>query len=146
VWRDRILTVTNAGFWATNAVNISLTISNADPVVLYVAVNSTTNLGVPLQLGGTPSSAGATQLAALVAPPPAVQITGFRMDGQNVVLSGSGGSGNGTYWVWSTTNLALPFGQWECVMTNTFNANGSFSNALPVTPGTPQMFYRLQVQ
>jgi hypothetical protein len=27
-----------------------------------------------------------------------------------------------------------------------FNSNGSFSNALTVTPGTPQRFYRLQTQ
>jgi len=66
----------------------------------------------------------------------------------NVILSGNAGITNGSlpYWIRSTTNLALPLSQWSWVSTNTFNPDGSFSNALPITPGTPQQFFRLQTQ
>ena len=66
----------------------------------------------------------------------------------NLVLSGNVGSANGglSYSVWGTTNLAVPANQWSVVTTNVFfSANGSFSNALPIRPGSPQMYYRLRV-
>jgi hypothetical protein len=66
----------------------------------------------------------------------------------NLGLSGSVDSTNSglIYWLRSSTNLALPMNQWSWVSTNVFNADGSFSNALPVTPDQPQQYYRLQTQ
>jgi hypothetical protein len=67
---------------------------------------------------------------------------------KNVILNGNVGEINAKlpYWIRSTTNMALPLSQWDWVCTNVFNPDGSFSNALPVTPGQPQLFYRLQTQ
>ncbi len=67
--------------------------------------------------------------------------------GTNLLLTGSGGPTNGTYYYWlrSSTNIALPLTNWSLVATNPFNADGTFSNQIPLTPGIPQTFYRLQM-
>ena len=64
-----------------------------------------------------------------------------------MALLGYGGptGGNAVYWVRSTTNLGLPLSEWSVVATNVFNADGTFSNSLPVDSGNPQQFYRLQM-
>jgi len=64
-----------------------------------------------------------------------------------MVLQGRGGptGGSAVYWVRSTTNLALPLSEWSVVATNVFNADGTFSNSLPVDSGIPQQFYQLQI-
>ena len=75
-------------------------------------------------------------------------ITSFSLAGNNLVISGTNGVAGQTYYVLSTTNLALPRNQWLPVATNMLNANGNFTitatNA--VTPGVPQSFYLLQTQ
>ena len=65
----------------------------------------------------------------------------------NVLFTGSGGPTNGTYyyWVLCSMNLTLPLASWSVISTNLFNPDGTFSNALPVIPGIPTMFYRLQL-
>jgi PKD repeat protein len=67
--------------------------------------------------------------------------------GSGIVLQGSGGPANGGYYYWlrSSTNLTLPLTNWAIVATNAFDAQGNFSNQIPVTPGSPQIFYRLQM-
>ena len=78
-------------------------------------------------------------------PPPAVSVNCIGLT--NLVLGGNVGPANGglSYWLRSATNVALPLSQWDWVSTNVFNADGSFSNALPIAPGTPQQFYRMQL-
>jgi alpha-galactosidase len=63
----------------------------------------------------------------------------------NLILSGTGGSANGTYYVLSSTNPALPLNSWMVSATNQMDSNGIFlfTNALPA--GVPQMFYRLRL-
>lgn len=63
-----------------------------------------------------------------------------------LIFSGTNGFAGDTYYVLSSTNLALPLSRWTRAATNTFDGTGSFSatNAMPVN--TPQMFYRLQLQ
>ena len=57
------------------------------------------------------------------------------------------GPTNGGYYYWlrSSTNLALPLTKWSIVATNPFDFQGNFSNQIPLTPGTPQQYYRLQL-
>ncbi len=78
--------------------------------------------------------------------PPAISVNSIGQT--NVMLSGNAGviNGNLPYWIRSTTNLALPLSLWSWASTNVFNLDGSFSNALPIAPGTPLRFYRLQTQ
>ena len=65
----------------------------------------------------------------------------------NVLLTGNGGPTNGgySYWLRSSTNIALPLTNWSIVATNYFDAYGNFSNQIPLTPGMPQVFYRLEL-
>ncbi len=80
--------------------------------------------------------------------PPPPEFGGIVVNGTNLVLTGSGGelNGSGSYLIYSATNLALPLNQWTILSTNLFNADGSFTNALPIVPGEERRFYRLQLQ
>jgi hypothetical protein len=80
--------------------------------------------------------------------PNAPRITGISLSGTTaLVLQGTGGPTNGGYYCWlrGSTNLALPLTNWSIVATNPFDLYGNFSNQIPLMPGTPQQFYRLQM-
>jgi hypothetical protein len=62
-----------------------------------------------------------------------------------LVLSGTGGVTNGTYYVLGTTNLALPLNLWTPLLTNQFDNNGNFNFTNPLNPNLSQDFYILQV-
>lgn len=64
----------------------------------------------------------------------------------NFIFSGTNGTGGGTYYVLSSTNVALPLNQWTYLSTNSFLGNGQFSVTNPINPGQPQQFYLLQAQ
>jgi hypothetical protein len=83
------------------------------------------------------------QVNLVVAPPPAPVFGGIQIvNGTNVVVSGSGGTTNFSYYVLATTNLALPLANWTLLATNQFFPDGSFAftNALM----NAQVFYQLQ--
>jgi hypothetical protein len=96
--------------------------------------------------GGTGTNTRTGLVTVLVPNPP--QIASISLSGANaLVLQGTGGPTNGgySYWLRSSTNLALPLTNWSLVATNPFDAQGNFSNQIPLVPGTPQTFYRLQL-
>jgi fibronectin-binding autotransporter adhesin len=62
-----------------------------------------------------------------------------------IVMSGSGGVANGTYYLLGTTNVASPLNLWTRIVTNQFDANGNFNFTNAISPNTPQSFYRLQL-
>jgi autotransporter-associated beta strand protein len=62
-----------------------------------------------------------------------------------LVLSGSGGTPNASYYLLTATNLATPLANWTRLLTNQFDASGNFSITNAVTPQTPRQFYRLQL-
>jgi len=62
-----------------------------------------------------------------------------------IVMSGSGGVANGTYYVLGSTNLALPPNLWTFIATNQFDAGGNFNFTNAISPNTPQNFYLLQL-
>ncbi|HXD01510.1 MAG TPA: glycoside hydrolase family 27 protein [Verrucomicrobiae bacterium] len=63
----------------------------------------------------------------------------------SLILSGWGGNQNGTYYVLTSTNPALPLYLWTVSATNQTDSNGFFifTNGLPA--GVPEMFYRLRL-
>ena len=71
-------------------------------------------------------------------------INSTMVSGGNLIFSGTNGVANGNYSVWTTTNLATPFTNWLTLLTNTFDAMGSFSVTNPISLGSPQQFYRIQ--
>jgi fibronectin-binding autotransporter adhesin len=65
--------------------------------------------------------------------------------GTNFIASGTGGLTNGTYYVLTSTNAALPLPNWTYLATNTFDANGNFSFTNGVSPAEPQRFFILRL-
>jgi hypothetical protein len=70
-------------------------------------------------------------------------ISSTKVSGGNLIFSGTGGTTNGSYLVLTTTNLTKPF---IVLTTNSFDAMGAFSVTNAINPGTPQSFYRLEIQ
>jgi hypothetical protein len=85
--------------------------------------------------------------SVMVGPPPITQprIAGVTMNGPDLVLSGTNGVPGGTYYVLSSTNVALPLLNWTRAATNVFAADGSFSLTNPAVANAPQQFYLLHL-
>ena len=62
-----------------------------------------------------------------------------------LVLTGSGGITNGTYYVLTSTNLAAPLTNWTRLLTNQFDAGGNFNFSVPINQNLAQSFYLLQI-
>jgi autotransporter-associated beta strand protein len=67
------------------------------------------------------------------------------LSGTNLVMSGTGGAAGGTYYVYATTNLALPLSGWTPVATNTFDGSGNFSFTNAVESANPEQFFDIVV-
>jgi hypothetical protein len=72
-------------------------------------------------------------------------ITSTSVGGGQVVFSGTNDFAGATYFVLSSTNLALPVANWTYEATNTYSDN-SFSFTNPVSAGSAQKFYLLKLQ
>ncbi len=68
-----------------------------------------------------------------------------RLLGGNLVLSGTGGTSNGTYTVLTATNVTTPLANWTPLVTNNFDASGGFTVTNATDPGTPQLFFRIKI-
>jgi hypothetical protein len=62
-----------------------------------------------------------------------------------LILSGTGGRPNGTYYVLSSTNPVLPSYLWTVSATNQMDSSGFFIFTNPLPAGVPQLFYRLRL-
>jgi rhamnogalacturonan endolyase len=71
-------------------------------------------------------------------------IGGIRLSGGNLVISGGGGASQWPFLLLSTTNLSMP--AWIVVATNQFDASGNFILTNAISPGSPQTFYKLELQ
>jgi len=60
--------------------------------------------------------------------------------GSNLILSGTGGTDNGTYHVLTTTNLATAFASWNALSNGTFDASGNFSSTNAIGTAKQQFF------
>jgi hypothetical protein len=99
-----------------------------------------------LRIFGTALPAATIQ-SIMVGVPPATQprITGFKVEGTNLILSGTYGVPGSTCHVLTSTNVALPLANWTLVATNQFNASGDFAITNVFNPSAPLSFYSLQV-
>jgi hypothetical protein len=70
----------------------------------------------------------------------------IQLTGTNLVFQGTNGWPGQNYYVLTSTNLTLPLGQWQPILTNPFNPAGNFNLTNPLAPGVPKLFYRLQSQ
>ena len=85
---------------------------------------------------------GSGQIGVVTASATGPTISKAQLAGQNIILSGTGGTANGTYYVLTTTNLASR--SWLPVATNSYDASGNFNLTNALTPGVTQQFYLLK--
>jgi autotransporter-associated beta strand protein len=73
------------------------------------------------------------------------QFGNLRATPDGLVMSGSGGPANASYYLLMATNLATPLNAWTRMATNQFDAGGNFNFTNPRDPGVPRQFYQLQL-
>jgi len=73
------------------------------------------------------------------------KISAVAKTASGLVFSGSNGPANGTYYVLTATNIALPLASWTRASTNFFDANGNFTITNAINAGVPDQFYQLLV-
>ncbi|HTB84565.1 MAG TPA: hypothetical protein VK742_12995, partial [Candidatus Sulfotelmatobacter sp.] len=71
-------------------------------------------------------------------------ITGESFIPGNLILMGTNGSMNGTFYVVTTTNLTTPMTNWTYLFTNQFDGSGNFNVTNPYTPLWPASFFRIK--
>ena len=64
--------------------------------------------------------------------------------GGGFILSGTGGTSNGTFYVLTTTNLTVPLTNWTPIATDQFDSLGGFIFTNAAQTNAPQMFYILK--
>jgi PKD repeat protein len=110
-------------------------------------VASATGTNTLLQFGfrNDPSYFGLDDISVS---PASFGMAGVQLSGTNLVLNGTNGQSGGTYYVLTTTNIALPLTQWTRLATNILGTGGNFTITVTntVNPAAPQQFYTLQLQ
>jgi fibronectin-binding autotransporter adhesin len=135
----------------------TLTVSNLGPLLVvgdtFTLFNQPLNNGdnlsiIPpagvtltnnLSLNGT-----LTVLSVTPVTPPQPGITGISLSGTSLVISGTNGVAGEQYHLLTSTNVALPLGQWTVLPANTFN-DSNFSITNTVNPSARQNYYILRV-
>jgi hypothetical protein len=84
-----------------------------------------------------------TNLPSTVVVPPTLAAP--KVSGNDLILTGSGGTPNSGYTWLTTTNLTNPIANWTTNTTGFLNGSGSFSNAIPVDTSKPARFFRLRL-
>ena len=87
----------------------------------------------------TLNSSGILSVVTLTPP----SIAGFKLAGGQLVINGSGGVNRWPFVLQAATNLGT---SWTPVTSSQFNSAGGFILTNPLAPGSPRMFYRLQLQ
>jgi hypothetical protein len=67
-----------------------------------------------------------------------------RASGGNLILTGSGGTPNGSYTLLSSTNVTAPVATWGTNSIGVFTGTGSFSNAIPINLSERARFFRVK--
>jgi autotransporter-associated beta strand protein len=84
-------------------------------------------------------------LSVMPSPTRQPEIGSMSMTGNGMVLAGSNGVANWTYYVLASTNAASPLSNWSIFSTNSFDASGNFNLTNPLNPSAPQTFFMLKL-
>jgi len=85
-------------------------------------------------------------IVSVVTAPEQPVIGSTKVSGGNLILSGTGGTTNGTFYVLTSTNVATPLANWTPLSTNMFDGSGNFNVTNAINPGNPRQFYLLKTQ
>jgi hypothetical protein len=86
-----------------------------------------------------------SKLFRLTLPPPPM-ISNVTISGGKLIFNGTNGLANGSYVVLSSTNSAAPLTNWTPLLTNSFDATGSFLVTNTISSNNSQLFYRIQLR
>lgn len=106
---------------------------------ILTAANALNARGLPLSTGSGISFNTVNGIFASQPP----QIVSVRYTGSSITLDGANGPPGGLYRVLSATNPALPVASWQPILTNLFDAHGSFQATLSLNAAEPQRYYQL---
>jgi hypothetical protein len=84
-------------------------------------------------------------VSVVIVPKPSPVFGSLLLNGNQLIMSGTGGSTSGAYYVLSSTNVARPLSQWTRLATNVFSGSGNFQFTNPMNAGAAQQYYRLQM-
>ncbi|MEI8288068.1 MAG: PKD domain-containing protein [Verrucomicrobiota bacterium] len=102
-----------------------------------------TNLVTLIVSDGLWTSTNSLALVAVGASGPP-SIGGISWSGTQVIVAGTNGTAGERFYVLATTNLFLPMTNWDIIATNQSGPGGSINFTSPLSPGLPQLFYRLR--
>lgn len=108
--------------------------------IFYTVEDVRTNPPAIYRSGDTPRTASGE---IILIPPPAFTSTFFSPT--NLVVTGTGGITNGSYFLLVSTNLSSPPSQWRRIATNNFDATGDFDFTNVLDPNAPEQFYLIQL-
>lgn len=142
------------GITTNGTVNIALSgnalSAGTFPLIAYTGTSPSGALHFipPFGFAGTLSDNNAglisvTLTVSIVNPSTNANITHVSLSGTNLLIHGTNNNVPNTnfhYLVLTTTNVATPLSKWEPVVTNSFNADGTFDYTNPIVPGTPRQF------
>ena len=149
---DQVLGLNTLVYGGTLALtNVAGTLAPGDSFKLFTATTYVGNFasvspatpgnGLAWDLSGLTN--GIVGVVAGASTPPG--ISGVRLSGANLIISGSNGTPNGTVYLVAATNVSEPLNWWVPVQTNAFDGNGTLTLTNAVRPGIPQQFFRLKV-
>jgi autotransporter-associated beta strand protein len=133
---DGLLNITNTGGFGTGIYTL-FTYGEA------LTMNGVSVVSAPAGFVYSISTNTPGQINLIVSRP---QFNLIAISSGNLVMNGSGGAPNGTYYVLGSTNIVSPLNSWTRIATNQFDAGGNFNFTNTVSPGSAQQFFRLQLQ
>jgi autotransporter-associated beta strand protein len=137
------LTVTNANGTITNGQTFQLFVSSNG--VYNAGTFSSISLPVAAGLTWTTNLSvdGTITANVVTGPPQQPVITHIGILGADLHLNGSNGPDGSTFYVWASTNLAVPIANWMPIATNSFTGTGTFNVTVTnaVDPNARQSFY-----
>jgi hypothetical protein len=124
----------NAGFaFITNSIS-----GSGSTILTVTASNSIAPGQYTLSINALDGNLTLSTNVALAVTVPAAPVFGtVEFNGNALVIAGSNGSPGASYYVLTTTNLALPITNWTVLATNLFGPSGNFTftNTAPAVPG-----------
>jgi fibronectin-binding autotransporter adhesin len=144
-------TLTGSGTVSVIVTNLGPALAVGDTFTLFnkgISGSATINVtggGSGVTWNNNLASSGTISVATVPAAGKPV-INSVQVSGGNFIFSGTNGTAGTNFIISTSTNLLLPTPQWTPLSTNPFQSNGTFSFTNAVNPGTPVLFYLLQVQ